>query len=234
MKPGPGGDMYSLVGASTLPKAKREESDVVMYDLVGSRPPSKSAPPTYEMVQAARKSSPSKTVTENAQEPTESREENDRGFYDLVQDPGGVRQGSPKLLDGEKAQKMPSNKEGKQKSDSHETDLYSLPKINRKQKTSVRGLSIISESADSGDELAPESPLEEKPPPLPPPAKESFAIEEIKRMLEEAKAEEADNETNYEQKNGRDTEDDVFPEQNVSAFEQLKEFLQRLDSTGAQ
>ena len=35
----------------------------------------------------------------------------------------------------------------------------------------------------------------------------------------------------YEKTNGKDCEDEVFPEKKRSAFEQLREFLQTLDST---
>lgn len=227
------GEMYSLVGApgvgaSTLPRTTKDGSDAPMYELVGSRPPSKSAPPTYEMAQSAKKSSPSKTIQENAQEPAESAdlyvnspqaEEDTRDIYSLVQEPVAnpqtSPQTSPQIRTGEDEKKKPA-------------DVYSLPNINRKQKQSARGLSIISESAESGDELSPVPDPEESAPPLPPKInEESFAIEEIKRFLEETKLEEEEN----EQTNGKDLEEEAFPDQTVSAIQQLKEFLHRLDST---
>lgn len=241
-----GGDAYSLVGASTLPKAKKDVNDGATYELVGSRPPSKSAPPTYEMVQAAKGSEPSKAINEiPRQKPTESTElrgspageEDGSELYDVVRAPGDVGRPGTKVTDDKPSSK--ECEEEKQSSNPDATALYSLPKINRKQKpSSIRGpssLSIISESQDPGDELASQSPVDEKPPPLPsPPGNESFAIEEIKRLLEEAKMEEGDNEAEYEKTNGQDCEEDVFTEKKRSAFEQLKEILQRLDSTEAE
>lgn len=239
VNPSQGEDAYSLVGASTLPKAKKDSGDGATYELVGSRPPSKSAPPTYEMVQAAGRSSPSKTVTESAHqkqtENTELRgstpgEQDGSELYDVVRDTGDVGRSGPKVTDDEPSSK--ECKEGEQSSNSDVTDLYSLPKINRKQKpSSIRGLSIISESPDSGDELDSQSPVDDIPPPLPPLTDESVAIEEIKRLLEEAKMEERDKEADYEKTNGKDCENEVFPEKKRSAFEQLREFLQTLDST---
>lgn len=237
------GELYSLVGAgaSTLPRAATGGGDV-MYELVGTRPSrSKSAPPTYDMVQAAKKSSPSKTIIEEtAQESAES--EDGRGFYDMVQQPGVDRQTSPKISDDvslteEQVTRSPQmGEDEKQKPASDVPVIYSLPQIHRKQKPSPRGLSVVSESGDAGDEpeLAPVPTPEEKAPPLPPKVEESFAIDEIKRFLDETKINEAENERNHEQTNGKDTEDGVFPDKTVSAFQQLKEFLQRLDSTEAE
>ena len=239
------GETYSLVGAATLPRATRDESDVQMYELVGSRPPSKSAPPTYEMAQSARKNTPSETIQESVQGTMESadlyinsppEEEDGTELYALVQEPGVKQQTSPKLSDDDQraSPQKQTTKDEREEPASDVSDLYSVPNINRKQKQSVRGLSIISESTESGDELAPVLTPEEIAPPLPPKVEESFAIDEIKRFLEEAKLEEAENERNHEHTNGKDEEEDVFPDQNVSAFQQLKEILRRLDSTEAE
>ena len=229
------GEMYSLVGApgvvtSTLPRTTKDGSDAAMYELVGSRPPSKSAPPTYEMAQSAKKtSSPSTTTPESAQESTESAdlyvnspqaEEDTRDIYSLVQQPGGNPQTSPQ---------MPTGEDGKEKPPDIVADVYSLPNIDRKRNQSARGLSIISESPECG-ELSHVPDPEETAPPLPPKFEETFAIEEIKRFLEEAKLEEEEN----EQTNGKDLEEGNFPDQTVSAIQQLKELLQRLDSTEAE
>ena len=229
-------EMYSLVGAagvvtSTLPRTPKDGNDAAMYELVGSRPPSKSAPPTYEMAQSAKKTnSTSKTTPESAQESAESAdlyvnspqaEEDTTDIYSLVQKPGGNQQTSPQMQTGE---------DGKEKPADVVADVYSLPNINRKQKKSVRGLSIISESAECGDELSHVPNTEETPPSLPPKVEESLAMEEIKRFLEETKLEEEQN----EQTNGKDLEEESFADQTVSAIQQLKEFLQRLDSTEAE
>lgn len=234
------GEMYSLVGASTMPRAKGDESNAGMYELVGSRPPSKSAPPTYEMVQSAKKNSPSETIQENAQGTMKSadlyvnspqgEEEEGTELYALVQEPGVKRQTSPKLSDNDQGTSPQMGEDERQKP----AVIYSLPSVKRKQKQSARGLSIISESADSGDELDPVPTSEEIAPPLPPKLEESFAIDEIKRFLDETKLEEAENERNQEQTNGKDAEEEVFPDQKVSAFQQLKELLHRLDSTEAE
>ncbi|KAL9957095.1 hypothetical protein ACROYT_G038688 [Oculina patagonica] len=233
------GEMYSMVGAATMPRAKGDETNVAMYELVGSRPPSKSAPPTYEMVQSAKKNSPSGTIQESAQETVESpdlyvnsppAEEENTELYALVQEPGVKQQTSAKMSDNNQGGTSPQKGEDERQKPA---DIYSVPNINRKQKLSARGLSIISESADSGDELDPVTTPEEIAPPLPPKCEESFAIDEIKRFLEETKLEDAENEKNQEQTDGIDAED-VFPDQKVSAFQQLKEFLQRLDSTEAE
>lgn len=230
------GEMYSLVGApgvvtSTLPRTTKDGSDAAMYELVGARPPSKSAPPTYEMAQSAKKtSSPPKTTPENAQETAESAdlyesspkvEEDTRDIYSLVQEPGGNPQTSQQMRTGEDEKEKPPDVV---------SDLYSLPNINRKQKQSVRGLSIISENPECGDEPSPVSDPEESAPPLPPKIEESFAIEEIKRFLEETKLVEEET----EQTNGKNLEEENFPDQTVSAMQQLKEFLQKLDSTEAE
>ena len=234
------GEMYSLVGAATLPRAARGESDVCMYELVGSRPPSKSAPPTYEMVQATKKNSLSETIQESAQESLESadsyvnsppEEAEDTELYSLVQEPGVKRQISPKLSDDAQGT-SPQMRMGEEKPVSVVSDVYSVP--NRKQKQSARGLSIISESADPGDELAPVPTSEEIAPPLSPKVEESFAVDEIKRFLEETRLEEAENERNSEKTNGEDVEEGFFPDKNVSGFQQLKELLQRLNSTEAE
>lgn len=227
------GEMYSLVGApgvvtSTLPRTTNDGGDVAMYELVGARPQSKSAPPTYEMAQSAKKtSSPSETAPENAQEKEENTdlyenspkvEEDTRDIYSLVQEPGGNPQTSQQMRTGEDEKEKPPD---------GVSDIYSLPKINRKQKQSLRGLSIISENQESGDELSLVSDPEESAPPLPPKVEESLAIEEIKRLLEETRLEEEEN----EQTNGNNLEDENFPDRPVSAMQQLREFLQKLDST---
>ena len=82
----PGG--YSMVGASTLPRGSNKDTDETMYEVVGSRPPSKSAPPTYEMVQAASASVKKETAEEHADSALYDSvlERNESaGFYDLVQ-----------------------------------------------------------------------------------------------------------------------------------------------------
>jgi len=230
------GEMYSLVGApgvvtSTLPRATKDGSDAAMYELVGARPQSKSAPPTYDMAQSAKRtSSPSETTPESAQEKAENTdqyenspkvEEDTRDIYSLVQEPGGNPQTSQQVRTGE--DEMEKTPDGV-------SDVYSLPKINRKQKQSVRGLSIISENLECGDERSVVSDPEESAPPLPPKVEESLAIEEIKRILEETKLEEEEN----EQTNGNNLEEENFPDQTVSAMQQLKAFLQKLDSTEAE
>ena len=227
------GEMYSLVGApgvvtSTLPRTTKDASDAAMYELVGARPSSKSAPPTYEMVQSTKKtSSPSKTTPERAQETAESAdlcenspkvEEDTRDIYSLVQEPGFNPETSPQMPTGEDEKKKPPD---------IVTDIYSLPNIDRKQKKSFRGLSIISENPECSDKLSVAPDLEEGAPPVPPKLEDSLAIEEIKRLLEEVKLEEDES----EQTNGKDLEEENFPDQTVSAIQQLKEFLQRLDST---
>ena len=227
------GEMYSLVGApgvvtTTLPRATKDASDAAMYELVGARPSSKSAPPTYEMVQSAKKaSSPSKTTPESAQETAESAdlydnspkvEEDTRDIYSLVQEPGVNPQTSPQKRTGEDENKKPPD---------IVTDIYSLPNIDRKQKRSLRGLSIISEKPECGDQLSVVPDPEESAPPVPPKLEESLAIEEIKRFLEEVKLEKDES----EQTNGKDLEEETFRDQTVSAIQQLKELLQRLDST---
>lgn len=116
--------------------------------------------------------------------------------------------------------------------------LYStVPKINRKQNLSARGLSMISEG-DSEEEDADSSvpTPEEKVPPLPPKADlgEAIAIYEIKQFLEEEAKEEGKNEIKREETNGIDDEDEPFPVRSGSAFQQLKAFLQKLDSTEAE
>lgn len=236
------GEEYSLVGPATLPRAAGAGSDGEMYALVGQRPPSKSAPPTYEMVQAVRKSSPSETIQESAQEikestdlyvntPTEEEEEG-QALYDVVQD----RQTGPKLSKDDQGTppQTQTHECEKQKPASGVTAIYSVPSINRKKNLSARGLSIISENAESGKELVSEPTPEEIAPPLPPKVEESLAMDAIKRFLEETKVEDAENQKNCEITNGEDEEEDVFPDQNVSAFQQLKALLQRLDSTEAE
>lgn len=227
------GEMYSLVGApgvvtSTLPRTAKDLNDAAMYELVGARPSSKSAPPTYEMAQSANKtSSPSKTTPESAQQTVEGAdlyenspkvEEDTTDIYSLVQDPGGNPQKSPQMRTGEDEKDKPPD---------IVSDMYSIPNINRKKKQSVRGLSIISESPECGGELSGVPDPEESAPPLPPKIEESFAIEKIKRFLEDVKLEEDES----EQMNGKDVAEENFPEQTVSAIQQLKEFLQKLDST---
>ena len=230
------GEMYSLVGSpavvtSTLPRTAKDGSDAAMYELVGARPQSKSAPPTYEMAQSAKKtSSPSNATPGSAQETAESAElyenspkieEDPRDIYSLVQEPGGNPQTSSQMGTGEDEKEKPPD---------IVSDVYSLPNINRKQKKSIRGLSIISENPECGDELSRVPDPEERAPPLPPKVEESIAIEEIKRFLEETKLEEDEN----EQTNGNNLKEENFPDQTVSAIQQLKEFLQRLNSAEAE
>ena len=227
------GEMYSLVGApgvvtSTLPRTSKDGSDAEMYELVGGRPSSKSAPPTYEMAQSANKtSSPSKTTPESTQQTAEGAdlyenspkvEEDTRDIYSLVQEPGGNPKTSPQMRTGE---------DGKEKPPDIVSDMYSIPNISRKKKPSVRGLSIISENPGCGGEHSGVPDPEESAPPLPPKIEESLAMEEIKRFLDEVKLEEDES----EQINGKDVEEETFPGQTVSAFQQLKELLQRLDSS---
>ena len=123
-----------MVGAASLPRVgRRNDSDAGTYDLVGSRPPSKSAPPTYEMVRSPKKSSP----------------ENDGGLYDLVSGPTTAPQTTTNVEKREDATDV--------------TALYStVPKITRNQNYSLRGLSMISEGENEEvDEKAP--PLPPKP-----------------------------------------------------------------------
>ena len=221
---GPG--EYSLVGAASLPRTEKKDGEAGMYELVGSRPPSKSAPPTYEMVHSPKKSPP----------------EDGEGFYDLVQGTERQQRMSPtnvSLTQGEAtAPQMHGDDGEKQDKASDVIPLYStVPKINRKQNLSARGLSMISEG-DSEEEDADSSVLtpEEKVPPLPPKADlgEAIAIYEIKQFLEEAAQEEGKNEIKREETNGIDNEDEPFPVRSGSAFQQLKAFLQKLDSTEAE
>ena len=105
-----------------------------MYELVGSRPPSKSAPPTYEMVHSPKKCS----------------EENDAGLYDLVPGPTQGKATAPQTF---------TNVE-KREDAADVSALYStVPKITRKQNHSLRGLSMISEGEnEQADEKAPPLP----------------------------------------------------------------------------
>lgn len=226
---GPG--EYSLVGAATMPRAARSDGDPGMYELVGSRPPSKSAPPTYEMVHSPKKSMP----------------ENGEGFYDLFQGTEAQQQTSPKL--GEdvnsvqeqgSAPQMRTDADEMQEQASDVSALYSsVPRISRKQKPSTRGLSMISEGENEevdadADAVSPVPTPEEKAPPLPSkaPLGDAFAIYEIKRFLGETAEEEGENALNEEKTNGTDeAEDEPFPVRSGSAFEQLKAFLMKLDST---
>ena len=121
-------------------------------------------------------------------------------------------------------------------------ELYSLPDINRKQRSNkqdTRGLSIIAENDDDNDdddnddEDEEESlrTVEETSPPLPPRIEEeAFAIYEIKRILEEAKKGENEEILKREDEN----QEEVFVDEKISAFEQLREFLQRLDANEEQ
>ena len=212
---------YGLVGPATLPRAQRDKDDAVMYELVGSRPPSKSAPPTYEMVQSSKKN-----TVENAE-----------GLYDLVQDV--QRQESPKPLEeGSTGQEEPAAPQIPADTDAEKQDQTSLYSTvtrdrSRKKKPSVRGLSMITEGENEGvEELSPVPTPEETAPPLP--AKsvdEGYAIYEIKRFLEETAKEDEENGIRYQKTNGNEQEPDASPVRSGSAFQQLKAFLQELDST---
>ena len=212
---------YGLVGPATLPRAQRDKDDAVMYELVGSRPPSKSAPPTYEMVQSSKKNT------------VESAE----GLYDLVQNV--QRQESPKPLEeGSTGQEEPAAPQIHADTDAEkqeQTSLYSTVTRDRsrKKKPSVRGLSMITEGENEEvEELSPVPTPEETAPSLP--AKsvdEGYAIYEIKRFLEETAKEDEENGISYQKTNGNEQEPDASPVRSGSAFQQLKAFLQELDST---
>lgn len=219
-------DEYSLVGAVTLPRAAKNNDNTEMYELVGSRPPSKSAPPTYEMVQSAKKRS--------------------KEIYDAIYDmiPGPDDQQEPtKQLGGDAM--GPSNEKGtdpqtemraveNQPDASDVNPVYSTVPKKRKQNLSVRGLSMISESESEEAQEAPPSPSsEEIVPPLPSkPAlgQDAFAIYEIKRFLEETAKEDEESAINNEGEETNDGEGDAVTAQAGSAFQQLKAFLQKLDS----
>lgn len=212
---------YGLVGPATLPRAQRNKDDAVMYELVGSRPPSKSAPPTYEMVQSSKKNT------------VESAE----GLYDLVQNV--QRQESPKPLgEGSMGQEEPAAPQIHADTDAEkqeQTSLYSTVTRDRsrKKKPSVRGLSMITEGENEEvEELSPVPTPEETAPSLPPKSVDEVnAIYEIKRFLEETATEDEENGISYQKTNGKEEEPDVFPVRSGSAFQQLKAFLQELDST---
>lgn len=209
---------YGLVGPATLPRAQRNKDDAVMYELVGSRPPSKSAPPTYETVQPSKKN-----TVDNAE-----------GLYDLIQNVHPKE--SPKLREeGTTGQEEPAAPQIHADTDAEkqeQTSLYSTVARDRsrKKKPSVRGLSMITEGeTEEVEEFSPVPTPEETAPPLP--AKsvdEVYAIYEIKRFLEEAAKGDEENEISYQKTNGNEEEVDAF---SGSAFQQLKAFLQKLDST---
>ena len=190
------------------------------YELVGSRPSFKSAPPTYEMVKAA----------------TQDTLENAGGLYDLVAAPPKVER---KRKDtGPTKQNITT---GRSQTDDNEnpvediTPLYcTVPKGVRKQNNSFRGLSMISEGEqDEEDEEQPSPALEEEFPALPPRkcSGEALAIYEIKRFLEESAKGEGENETCDEGKEANNNTGNLTQNGTGSAFQQLKAFLQQLDST---
>lgn len=215
--PAQGPGEYSLVGAASLPRTVGKGGDAEMYALVGSRPPSKSAPPTYEMVHSVKQSTPGE----------------EGGFYDLVQDVHDVSLTQQEAT----APQMQEDADGKQEQASDVPPLYSIvPKGSRKKKPHDRGLSMISEGANEDEEeLSPVPTPEEKVPPLPAkPVDEVYAIYEIKRFLEETAKEDGEEEINYEKTNEKDEEDEAFLIRSGSAFQQLKAFLQKLDTTEAE
>lgn len=197
---------YSFVGAASLPRPARNDGDAGMYELVGSRPASKSAPPTYEMVHSPKKDPP----------------ENDAGLYDLVPGPTQGKATSPTQ---EKATAPQTFTNVEKREDATDVAaLYStVPKITRKQNHSLRGLSMISEG-DSEE-------ADEKAPPLPSKAAlgDAVAIYEIKRLLEETSK--GEDEIDDKGKDANDEEDEPRPAETGNAFKQLKAFLQKLDST---
>lgn len=203
---------YSVVG---VPSARDSSDAGAAYDLVGSRPPSKSAPPTYEMVQAVNKG----TL------------ENGEDLYDLVTEPHGKRNrkdtGPIKQKDISPQTETEANVN--LVDNSAEPVLYStVPKGSRKQNNSFRELSMISEGdkEEAEEEEASLPSPEEDGPPLPPrmTLEEGFAIYEIKRLLEDTAKDEGEKDTS-------DKQDDLVPAETGSAFQKLKAFLQKLDST---
>lgn len=212
---------YSQVGAVTMPMSERSKNGgETEYELVGSRPSSKSAPPTYEMVKAA----------------TQDTLENAGGLYDLVAAPPKVER---KRKDtGPTKQNITT---GRSQTDDNENPvednnhLYcTVPKGVRKQNNSFRGLSMISEGEqDEEDEEQPSPAPEEESPALPPRkcSEEALAIFEIKRFLEESAKGERENETCDEGKEANNNTGNLTQNGTGSAFQQLKAFLQQLDST---
>ena len=212
---------YSVVGAAnTFPRrstsAGNEEGG--RYELPGSRPPSKSDPPTYDMVQAAKHPSAGTAPCDSVAGGNENL-----AFYDLVR--------AEQPAQEQKSDSSPSPEDVAARMVHQPADdvanLYSLPDVSKRSKAdkpSMRSLSIIAEN----EEAEAPSPLqtpEETPPPIPPRVEEEpFAIHEIKRILNE------ENERNETFSKGDEDEDELPVDESVSAFQQLKEFLQRLDS----
>lgn len=199
-----------------MPMSARDKTGAeTEYELVGSRPSSRSVPPTYDMVKAV----PEDTL------------ENAGGLYDVVAPPKAERK---RKDTGPTKQSITT---GNSQTDENETSveditpLYStVPKGVRKQNNSFRGLSMISEGQQDEED-------EEQPSPAPEEEDtgkstgKALAIYEIKRFLEETEKGEGENETCVKEKDANNDTGNVTPNGIGSAFQQLKAFLEKLDST---
>ncbi|XP_015752875.1 PREDICTED: nucleolin-like [Acropora digitifera] len=167
---------------------------------------------------------------------TQDTLENAGGLYDVV--------AAPPKAERKRKDTGPTKQNittGKSQTDDNEnpvediTHLYcTVPKGVRKQNNSFRGLSMISEGEQDDEDEEQLSPAPEEESPALPPRKcseEALAIYEIKRFLEESAKGEGENETCDEGKEANNNTDNLTQNGTGSAFQQLKAFLQQLDST---